>query len=149
MPLIIKSEQNIFKTKFTTLGSFITILLTITVLALSERILYDVARLIASPPLDYFDNISVIVLHAFTVITFLIFALIINFSLGQRKEKYAIALIPYFFVSIFLAMQLILQISIYFYNHHTDAQFYIVMTTLVVVTTYAIYYIQDRFSPQV
>ena len=148
MSLIIKPEQNIFKTKFTTLGSFIIILLTVTILALSERILYDLARLIVSSSVDYFDNISVIILHAIVIISFLIIALVINLSLGSRKEKYAIALIPYFFVSIFLAIQLILQISVYFYNHHTDFQFYSVMTILVVVSTYAIYYTQKMFNPE-
>ena len=146
MSLIIKGDQqNIFKTQFTTLGSFIVFLLGATVLALAERILYDVARYFAVPPVDYFDNISVIIVQAGVIILILILALFANLSIGPKKEKYAIALFPYFLVSIFLALQLALQISVYFYNHHTDLEFYVVMILLIVICTYSIYHIQKRY----
>ena len=148
MALIIKSEQNIFETKFSTLGLVIIFLLGFSILALAERILYDVARYFVVSSPDYFDNISVIIVHAVVIILFLIIALFVNLSVGQKKEKYAVALVPYFVVSIFLALQLAFQVSIYFYNHHTDFQFYIVMTALVVICTYAIYYIQSKYNPQ-
>jgi len=149
MSLIIQSDQNVFKTKFTTLGSLIVILLSVTVLALMERILYDVARFFANPPVDYFDNISVIIVQAGVIILFLILALFVNLSIGSKKEKYAIALIPYFAVSIFLALQIAFQVSIYFYNHHTDFQFYVVMVALVVVCTWAIFFVQGRHNPEI
>ncbi len=148
MALIIKSEQNIFETKFSTLGLVIIFLLGFSILALAERVLYDVARYFVASSPDYFDNISVIIVHAVVIILFLIIALFVNLSVGQKKEKYAVALVPYFVVSIFLSLQLAFQVSIYFYNHHTDFQFYVVMTALVVICTYAIYYIQSKYINQ-
>lgn len=148
MALIIKTDQNIFKTQFSVLGNIVIVLLGCTVLALAERILYDIARIFAVPPVDYFENLSVIIVQAGFIILFLIIALFINISVGSRKEKYALALVPYFVVSIFLSLQLALQISVYFYNNHTNFQFYAVMSVLVVFCTYAIYLIQNKYNPQ-
>jgi len=144
MSLILEQNNNIFKTKFTVAGGFIVTLLGLSILALAERILYDVGRLLVAPPLDYFDNMGVIVIHGIVIIFFLALALISNMLIGPRKEKYAIALVPYYVVSIILALQLLLQISVFFVNHHTTFQFYVVMIVLTAVCTYGIYAIQKR-----
>lgn len=144
MSLILEQNNNIFKTKFTTAGGFIVTLLGLSILALAERILYDVGRLLVSPPLDYFDNMGVIIVHGVVIILFLALALISNILIGPRKEKYAIALVPYYVVSIILSLQLLLQISVYFINHHTTFQFYAVMIVLIILCTYSIYAIQKR-----
>ena len=145
MSLILEQNNNVFKTKFTAAGSFIVVILGLTLLALAERVLYDAARLLTQPPLDYFDNVNVIVIHAAVTIASLIIALIFNLSLANHKQEYAIALVPYYVVSIVLSLQLVLQVSVFFYNHHTTAQFYIVMLLLTSICTYGIYYIQKRF----
>lgn len=144
MSLIVEQNNNIFKTKFTTAGGFIVTLLSLSILALAERILYDVARLLVAPPLDYFDNMGVIVMHGVVIIFFLAIALVANMLIGPKKEKYAIALLPYYVVSIFLALQLLFQISVYFYNHHTSFEFYVVMIVLIGLCTYGIHYIQQK-----
>lgn len=144
MSLILEQNNNIFKTKFTTAGGFIVTLLGLSILALAERILYDVGRLLVAPPLNYFDNMGVIIIHGIVIIFFLALALISNMLIGPRKEKYAIALVPYYVVSIILALQLLLQISVYFINHHTTFQFYVVMIALTAVCTYGIYVVQKR-----
>lgn len=146
MALIIEENNtNIFKTKFTTAGGFIVTILGLSILALAERILYDVGRLLVAPPLDYFDNMGVIVTQGVVIIFFLALALITNMLIGPRKEKYAIALVPYYVVSILLCLQLLVQISVYFVNHHTTFEFYVVMLLLIALCTYGIYYIQKRF----
>ena len=146
MALIIEENNtNIFKTKFTTTGGFIVTILGLSILALAERILYDVGRLLVAPPLDYFDNMGVILTQGVVIIFFLALALITNMLIGPRKEKYAIALVPYYVVSILLCLQLLLQISVYFVNHHTTFEFYVVMLLLIALCTYGIYYIQKRF----
>ncbi len=145
MSLILEqNNNNIFKTKFTIAGVFIVSLLGISIISLAERILYDVGRLLVAPPLDYFDNMGVIVIHGIVIIFFLAIALITNMLIGPRKEKYAIALVPYYVVSIILSLQLLLQISVYFINHHTTFEFYVVMVVLIFVCTYGIYAIQKR-----
>jgi len=144
MSLILEQNNNIFKTKFTTAGGFIVTLLGLSILALLERVLYDVGRLMVAPPLDYFDNMGVILVQGIVIILFLAIALIANMLIGSQKEKYAIALVPYYVVSILLALQLLLQISVYFINHHTTFQFYVVMIALITVCTYGIYAIQRR-----
>ncbi len=145
MSLILEENNNVFKTKFTGSGSFIITLLGLALLALAERILYDTGRLLIAPPLDYFGNINVIIMHAVVIIAFLVLALTINVSLSENKKQYAIALVPYYVVSIILSCQLLLQISVYFYNHHTTLQFYVVMLALIAICTYGIYYIQKKY----
>ncbi len=144
MALVTQQNDNVFKTKFTDVDGFIVTLLGLSLLALAERVLYDTGRLIALPPLDYFDNLGVIIVHAVVVICFLVVALILNISLSHRKDRYAVALVPYFVVSIILSMQLLLQVSVYFINHHTTVQFYVVMLALIAVCTYGMYLIQSR-----
>lgn len=75
---------------------------------------------------------------------FLIIALLVNVFISDKKQKYAIALVPYYVVSIFLCCQLILQVSVYFYHNHTTFQFYVVMLALIVICTYSIYFIQKN-----
>lgn len=145
MSLILEQNNNIFKTKFTTAGGFIVTLLALSIIALAERILYDVGRLLVAPPLNYFDNMGVIVTQGIVIIFFLALALAANMLIGPRKEKYAIALVPYYVVSIFLSLQLLLQVSVYFVNHHTTFEFYVVMIALIALCTYGIYSIQKRF----
>ncbi|MEK7585937.1 MAG: hypothetical protein AAB477_01740 [Patescibacteria group bacterium] len=142
--LVKEQNSNVFKTKFTTAGGFIVTLLGLAILALMERVLYDAGRLMVSPPLDYLDNGGVIVVHGVIIILFLVIALVTNVSISSSKERYAIALVPYYVVSIILACQLLFQISVYFYNHHTTFQFYVVMIALIAVCTYGIYHIQKR-----
>lgn len=144
MSFILEKNNNVFKTKFTTSGGFIVTLLGLSLFALAERVLYDTGRLLAPPPLDYFNNINVIGIHAAVIISFLIIALLINVSLSDHKQQYAIALVPYYFVSIILSCQLLFQTSVYFYHHHTTFQFYVVMLALIVICTYSIYHIQKR-----
>lgn len=147
MSLVISQDNNnVFKTKFTNTGGFIVTLLGLSLLALAERVLYDTGRLIALPPLDYFDNLGVIIVHAFVIIFFLVVALVLNLALSHKQERYAVALVPYFVVSIILAMQLLLQVSVYFINHHTTVQFYVVMLVLIIVCTYGIYLTQTRYK---
>jgi hypothetical protein len=144
MSLIIEQNDNVFKTKFTTAGGFIVTLLGLAILAFMERVLYDAGRLLVSPPLDYLDNGGVIVIQGVIIIFFLVIALVLNVSFPDRKVRYAIALVPYYVVSIVLACQLLVQISVYFYNHHTNFQFYVVMIALIAVCTYGIYHIQKK-----
>lgn len=146
MSLVIKSANNIFKTQFSNIGGIIVFFLGAIILALSERILYDMARFVSPKDIDYIDNISVISVQAVFVVLFLVVALLLNFFVGPKAEKYAVALFPYFIVSIILIIQLAFQVSVYFYNHHTNLQFYVVMTSLVLLFTYIIYIIQKGYN---
>ena len=143
-----QQEESIFHYKMTSGSGFVIVLLVLALIALGERILYDIGRLFATAPLDYFDNLDVIVVHSFFIIPLLIVSIIVNLLVGSRKAKYAVVLIPYFVLSIILALQLGLQIAVYFANHHTQFQFYVVMTIVIAVCTYAMYYIQSKFVPR-
>lgn len=148
MELIKKhNEENLFKTQFTDSGIVIIALLVLTLIALFERVLYDLSRTFAGTigSMGYFDNQKVIIIHALFIIPLLIITMIVNYTVGRRKEKYALILIPYFFTSVFLALQLALQLGVYFTMHHNNLQFYLVMSLLVVVTTYGIYHIQNNY----
>jgi len=127
-------------------GAIVGILM-LALVALGERILYDLARTMVGETYDYFDNLPTIMAHALFIIPLLIISIVLNLIVGEKKEKYAIVLIPYFVFSIVLALQLSLQIAVYFANHHTQIQFYVVMGLLISIVTFAIYFIQDRYGP--
>src|SRR4051812_4473619 len=100
-----ENEQgSIFTTKLTGSGIFIIGLLVLALIALGERILYDLARLLAPAPLDYFNNLGVILVHAFFVIPLLIISIIVNVSVNVHKQKYAVVLIPYYVFTIVMAL---------------------------------------------
>jgi hypothetical protein len=141
-------NQNIFHQKLTPGVGFIVAILVLALIALAERILYDLTRTLISGNQDYFDNLQVILLHSFFIIPLLIISIVVNVSVGEKKQKYAIVLIPYFVLTIALAFQLLFQVAIYFYNHHNDLQLYLVLIVLDAVCTYAIYEIQRRFKPK-
>ncbi|MDP4001351.1 MAG: hypothetical protein Q8P83_03870 [bacterium] len=141
-----QDETNILNLKFTFAGGVIVSLLIFALVALAERILYDLARAFAPGRIDYFDNLDVILVHAVFIIVVLIVSIMINFLFALKQNKYAIVLIPYYALSIILALQLIIQVAVYFSSHHTKIQFYIVMLLLVLITSYAIYFIQNRYK---
>src|SRR5665647_369622 len=109
-------QASIFTTKLTGSGVFIMSLLILALIALGERVLYDLARLFAPPPLNYFENLSVILIHAFFVIPVLIASIIVNVSVSTHRQKYAVVLIPYYIFTIAMALQLALEWGIYFAN---------------------------------
>ena len=141
-------NTSIWQHKLTPGSAFVIGLLVLALVALGERVLYDLARLFGRDPLNYFNNLDIIVVHSFFVLPLLIICILINAVLGPKKEKYAIVLIPYFVLSIVLALQLLLQMAVYFAKHHTTVQFYIIMTLLTIICTAAIYMIQERYSPK-
>lgn len=143
-----QEHESIFQYQMSFGSGSVIVLLVLALIALGERILYDIGRTFAQPPLDYFGNLDVIIVHSFFVIPLLIISIIINLLVGSKKAKYAIVLIPYFVLSIVMALQLALQIAVYFRYHHTQLQFYVVMVIMVVVCTYAIYWIQSKFAPK-
>ena len=140
------NDASIFTTKLTGSGAMIITLLVLSLIALGERVLYDIGRIFAPAPLDYFSNLNVILVHALFVIPLLIISIVINVAISNHKHKYAIVLIPYYVFSIIMALQLALQMGVYFANHHTTLQFYIVMSVFVAVCTYGIYYIQSKYK---
>ena len=113
-----QNSQNIFQQKLSPGVGFIVVILVLALIALAERILYDIARIFVSEGASYFDNLQVIMLHAAFIIPLLALSIFFNVMVGEKKEKYAVVLIPYFVLSIVMALQLVFQISIYFYYHH-------------------------------
>jgi uncharacterized membrane-anchored protein len=140
-----QSSHSFWHYQFTPAGFTIVVLLISALVALAERILYDLARTVAADNVDYFDNLEVIMVHAIFIIVLLIISLAVNLLIGERREKYALALIPYFVLSITLCLQLALQVAVYFSTHHTVLEFYIVMLALSAVSTGAIYYVQNKY----
>jgi len=141
-------DNSLFHYRFTPATGVIVTILVLALVALGERVLYDLARWATTTKgrLDYFDDLNIIMVHAFFIIILLAISIFVNIVVGEKKQKYALALIPYFVLSIVLCCQLILQISVYFANHHTKIQLYIALAALCVVCTVAIYFIQSRFN---
>ena len=143
-----QGPNNFWGYKFTFSSGFVVTILTLVLLALGERILYDLARNFAGSDYDYFDNLNTILIHSVFVIPLFALSIFLNVYMGERRQKYAIALAPYLVMGIILALQLSLQISVYFYNHHTKPEFYIVMSLLTLVSSASIYIIQSRWQPE-
>jgi hypothetical protein len=141
-------NHSIWHHKVTPGSGFITGLLVLALVALGERVLWDLARVFGGEPLNYFKNLDIIIVHSFFILPLLIVCILVNVLLREGKQKYAIVLIPYFVLSIVLALQLALQVAVYFTNHHTTLEFYIVMSLMALICTVAIYYIQDRYVPK-
>lgn len=139
--------DNFWHLKLTPSNGFVIVLLVLVILALGERVLYDLARIfVGEDTYDYFDNLATISLHALVILPLLIAAIVVNVYMGEKRQKYAVVLVPYFVAALGLSMQLAVQFGIYFYNHHTQAEFYIVMTLLTAICSIAIYMIQEYFN---
>ncbi len=148
MLMVPEEGKNFWEWKFTTSGILILTVLIAALIALGERILYDIGRTFVAGPLDYFDNLALIVVHAFFIIPVLAISIFVNVTLSIKDQKYGVILIPYFVFSAFLALQLALQIAVYFGHHHNRMQLYIALVALAGVCTYGIYYVQSKFNPE-
>lgn len=123
------------------------VLLVLVLVGLGERVLYDISRLFVGDGFNYFNDLSTLIVHTLFVALLLVVAVIVNVLVAEKKEKYAMVLIPYFVLAIALTIQIALEAAVYFYSHHTQFQFYLIMSTLVIVTSLFIYFIQKRFVP--
>lgn len=139
--------QNLIKFKVSGAQSFIMILLTAVIVGLVERILYDLTRTIIGTDYSYINDLSTITLHAIFAGILIFVAVVVNVNVAEKREKYAIVLFPYFITSIFLGLQVALEAATYFTYHHTQFQFYLVMTFLCAVPSMLIYFIQKNFIP--
>lgn len=144
-PRLLESE-NFLTTNLGVGQGFVVGILVVSLVAISERILFDLSRTLVGPGYDYFQNLQTIMLHAvFVVPVFAVFVLA-NILAGEHRKKYAIILMPYFVTAMFLVVQLIVEISAYFSNHHTKAQLYIVLICIAFMASYAIWYVQNLYN---
>ncbi|MDP3729834.1 MAG: hypothetical protein Q8R26_03785 [bacterium] len=137
-------KPSFFKAQLSPWNVLIVFLLLIALIGLSERALYDIARIFSGPQYSYFYNIQTILFHSLFIIPVFIISIAINFLLGEKKERYAVALIPYQITSTLLIMQLGLQIMTYFYNNHTSLQLYAVLSIIAFTASIAIFAIQSK-----
>lgn len=145
------SQKSIFETKFTSSGTIVIGLLTVALIILAQRVLYDVARLFTGDSIGsfgYFDNPQAIWAHVFVIFPILFITLVLNYLFGENKQRHAIFLLPYFITTIIVTAQLIFQLGYYFATHHNDFQFYSVMSLLVVTLSVAIYAIQQKYGTE-
>lgn len=142
-----ENSTNIFNYKIGGASIFVVVLLVLVLIGLGERVLYDISRIFAGPNFSYFNDLSTLLLHTVFVMILLAVAVVINVVVAEKKEKYAIVLIPYFVMAIALTLQVALEAGVYFYSHHTQLQFYLVMSALVIVTSMLIYFVQKRYVP--
>ena len=142
-----ENSSSLFKYKISGASGFAVVLLVLVLVGLGERVLYDLSRIFAGPQFNYFNDLSTLLVHTLFVTLLIVVAVVVNIAVAEKKEKYAIVLIPYFVLAIALTIQVALEAAVYFYSHHTMFQFYLVMTTLVAVTSMLIYFVQKRFIP--
>ncbi len=140
------SDESIFKTQFSTLGNVLVGVLVVAMVALMEKIIYDVIRKTVTQTPNYLGDINVITTSAMIIVPFLLIALMLGSMAIEKKKNSIVILFPVFATAIILTVQLLLQVSVYFANNHTNAQFYMVMVSLVVVSTYGIYFSKSRQS---
>ncbi len=141
------NSSSLFKYKGSGSQTFILTLLVVVLVGLSERILYDLSRTIVGPTYNYINDLATLLLHTVFAVVIIVVAVVINISVAEKKEKYAVVLIPYFITAIALALQVAVEAAIYFTNHHTKTEFYLVMTSLAAISSMLIYYIQKRYIP--
>lgn len=142
------SGPRFFHYELTPLNVITIFLLLIALVALGERVLYDVARTFSGVDWNYFDNLQTIITQAMVILPIFILSIIVNVAVGESRQKYAVALVPYLLTSLLLTAQLSFQILNYFYYHHTSIQLYIVMSLLVLISSVAIYVIQSTMPEE-
>ena len=128
-------------------SGFVLVLLVLVLVGLGERVLYDISRLFVGDNFSYFNNLPTLLVHTLFVMFLIVVAVAINVAVAERKEKYAVVLVPYFVMAIALTLQVALEAAIYFYSHHTQFQFYLIMSTLVIISSMLIYFVQKRYVP--
>ena len=142
-----ENSTSLFKYKINGASGFALVLLVLVLIGLGERILYDLSRVFIGDNFNYFNDLPTLLLHALFVMVLIIVAVVVNIAVAEKKQKYAMILIPYFVMAIALTLQVAIESGIYFYYHHNPFQFYLVISTLVIVTSLLIYFIQKRFVP--
>ena len=140
-----ENSLNLFKYKVSGASGFVLVLLVLVLIGLGERILYDLSRIFVGDNFNYFNDLSTLLVHTLFVTFLIVVAVVVNITVAEKKEKYAIVLIPYFVMAIALTIQVALEAAVYFYLHHTQFQFYLVMSTLVIVSSMLIYFVQKRY----
>lgn len=140
-------ENSLYKYKISGTGGFVMVILVLVLIGLGERILYDISRNFVGPQFSYFNDLSTLLVHTLFVSFLIVVAVFVNVLVAEKKEKYAIVLIPYFVMAIALTIQVALEAAVYFYSHHTPSQFYLVMSTLVIISSMLIYFVQKRYVP--
>lgn len=128
----------------TPLNGVAVVFLFVALLALGERVMYDVARVFSGANWDYFNNLETIVVQAMFVVPVFLLSIVINAAMGEYRAKYAVVVLPYLLASLVLAIQLSFQITVYFYDHHTSFQLYVVMSAMTLISSVAIYVLQSR-----
>ena len=141
------TNSSIFKFKTSGSQTFILIFLVLVLIGLAERVLYDLSRTIVGPTYNYVNDLTTLLLHTVSATVIIVVAVVINVAVAEKKEKYAIILIPYFVTAIALGLQVAIEAAIYFAFHHTPLQFYLVMSTLVLIPSVLIYFIQKNYIP--
>lgn len=142
-----ENSLNLFRHKISGASGFALVLLVLVLVGLGERVLYDISRIFVGDDFNYFNDLSTLLVHTLFATFLIVVAVVINILVTERKEKYAIVLIPYFVMAIALTIQVALEAAVYFYSHHTQFQFYLVMSTLVIVSSMLIYFVQKRYVP--
>lgn len=153
LPSQAKSDNHLWQMKLTGGNSFIVTILFLSLIALFERVLFDLSRNMVTTQTDYlesmFNNLDTIIFHALVIIPILIVCIAAYVLLGEKKNTYGVVFIPYLLTSIVLTVQLVSQISFFFSYHHTQIQFYIVMALLAVILSSAIFFVQKRYNLRV
>lgn len=139
--------SSLFKYKISGASGFAVVLLVLVLVGLGERILYDLSRFFVGDNFSYFNDLSTLLVHTLFVTFLIVVAVVINVAIAENKRKYAIVLIPYFVLAIALTIQVALEAAAYFYFHHTQFQFYLVMSNLVIISSVLIYFVQKRYVP--
>lgn len=142
-----ENSSDLFKYKMSGTTIFVMALLVLVLVGLGERVLYDLSRTFAGAQFNYFNDLSTLIVHTIFVIILIAVAVLVNVAVAEKRQKYAIILIPYFILSLALTLQVSLEAAVYFYDHHTQLQFYLVMSALVIVCSMLIYVVQRNYVP--
>ena len=141
------NNSSIFKFKTSGSQTFILVFLVLVLIGLVERVLYDLSRTVIGTTYSYINDLPTLLLHTIFAIVIIVVAVTVNVAVSEKKDKYAMILIPYFVTAIALGLQVAVEAAIYFANHHTPVQFYLVMSSLVIIPSVLIYLIQKRYIP--
>lgn len=108
---------------------FMALVLIVSLFILSNKIFSDIA------PLTGNNITSLLILQAFFVVPFLLTAFLLHGSLKNEGERYTILSFPYFLVSGWLLLRLLIKVGSHILDTNAALGIYIVLAMVIVVLT--------------
>jgi len=118
------------------LSVLLAIVLAVALFTLTNKVITDISDF-------YVYNITAnLIVNGVIVLTFLLLAFTLHFTIGEKNEKYLILSRPYYLISGWLLIRLLYEVSKYLLNQDTAYGVYVVLILIIAVLTGMVVFVQ-------